>query len=428
VAKRRIPIWFLVGLAIAGLIATAVVGVFLWTSATATQLHPDPQGVPSVASADPPQRWAAAADRARAFARASVSDLNLPGLSIAVGVDGEIVWAEGFGLADLGSHDLDFSGQLALGDAVVMNPNRVGVTPETRFRIVGVSMALTSAAVGLLVEQGRLKLDEDIHVYVPAFPAKQWPVTVRQLMAHQGGIQNDGGDEAPLMARCERTIDGLALDDFAGHPLRFPPGTDRRYSTYGWILVSAAVEAAAEEPFFSFMRSRVFEPLGMHDTTPESWTEPIRNRATFYFPRFGGDTRYGPDLAREGDHACFAGAGAFLSTPSDLVRFGMAITSGALLRPETVRMLQTSLPLASGAETGTGLGWTLETVSLAGEPTRVARQDDRRSVGGSTTLLTFPDRGLVVAVTANITFVDTPAIALAIAEMFAEQRADPAGK
>ena len=90
--------------------------------------------------------------------------------------------------------------------------------------------------------------------------------------------------------------------------------------------MSAAVEEAANAPFFAFMRTQVFEPLGMRDTTIDVATEAIPARASFYWPRFGlvGDTRYGPKSARQGDHSCYAGAGAFLSTPSDLVRFGMA--------------------------------------------------------------------------------------------------------
>ena len=224
-------------------------------------------------------------------------------------------------------------------------------------------------------------------------------------------------------------VDALQQEDhFADRPLLFEPGTRYRYSTYGWILASAAAEAAANEPFFRLTRSRIFEPLGMNDTLPESWTEPIRNRATFYHPRFAADTRYGPDLAREGDHSCFAGAGAFLSTPSDLVRFGLAIIGGTLLQPGTIALLQTPQRLASGEETRSGLGWDLETVPLAGEPARLVRQDDRRSVGGSTSFLTFPERGLVVAVTSNITFADTSSVALKIAEVFAEQGKSPARK
>jgi serine beta-lactamase-like protein LACTB, mitochondrial len=193
--------------------------------------------------------------------------------------------------------------------------------------------------------------------------------------------------------------------------------------------VSAAVEAAANDPFFAFMRTRVFEPLGMRDTTVDVATEAIPARATFYWPRFGlaGDTRYGPKSARVGDYSCYAGAAAFLSTPSDLVRFGIGINSGKLLKPGTIKLLQTPQRLDSGEETGYGLGWELETHALAGQPARMAGHGSKRDfIGGTTFLMTFPERGLVVAVMANISFADTKSIALNIAQAFAEQGRSPA--
>ncbi|HYN06175.1 MAG TPA: serine hydrolase domain-containing protein [Vicinamibacterales bacterium] len=392
-------------LAVGGLLL-AILGLFAYVSFTATPLHPNAQDVPSVASADPSKRWADAVQEGQRLVRADLTEQNLPGLSVAVGVDGDIVWAEGFGWANL--------------------ENRTRVEPDTRFRIGGASMALTSAAVGLLLEKDRLKLDDEIQTYVTAFPKKQWPVTLRQLMGHVAGVRNDAGDEEPLSERCERTVDGLKR--FADSPLRFEPGTQFRYSTYGWILVSAAVEAAADEPFFTFMRTQIFEPLDMDDTRADVATDPIPDRATFYHPRFAADTTYGPELAREGDYSCFAGAGGFLSTPSDLVRFGMAITNGKLLQPATVKLLQTPPRLASGEESGYALGWDLETVQLAGESTRMAGHDGEFVLGGSTSLMTFPERGLVVAVTTNTSFADTAAIALKIAQAFAERAGSPLRK
>jgi CubicO group peptidase (beta-lactamase class C family) len=175
------------------------------------------------------------------------------------------------------------------------------------------------------------------------------------------------------------------------------------------------------------MRKQIFEPLGMRDTTIDLWTEPIPNRATFYFPRFAGDTRYGPQSVRQGDHSCYAGAGAFLSTPSDLVRFGLAVRSGKLLKPATIDMLQTPQTLASGEETGYGLGWRLETVPLAGHPTQMAGHGSKADfIGGTTYLMTFPERGIVVAVMTNTSFADTKSVALSIAQAFAEQGRSPA--
>jgi CubicO group peptidase (beta-lactamase class C family) len=221
-------------MAIAGLLA-AILGLFAYMSATATPLHPDAQSVQSVTHSAAPREWTDAAERGRQIVRAEIIGQNLPGLSVAVGAAGDVVWAEGFGWANIES--------------------RVPVEPGTLFRIGGASIPLTSAAAGLLIEKNRLKLDDEIHKYVTEFPKKQWPVTLRQVMGHTAGIKGDGGDEEPLFAaRCERTAD--ALQRFAESPLRFEPGTQFHYSTFGWILVSAAVEAAADERFFRFMRGQ----------------------------------------------------------------------------------------------------------------------------------------------------------------------------
>lgn len=404
---NRTETWLALIVVGVGVPLMAIIGLHSYMTATATPLHPDPRRVPSVRDSDPPREWADAVERGRQITRAGLTEQNLPGLSVAVGVGGEIVWAEGFGWADL--------------------ENRVPVAPDLRFRIGTASTVLTSAAVGLLLEKDRLGLDDEIQTYVPEFPQKQRPVTLRQLMGHLAGVRNDGGDEGPLYSeRCERPVEALRF--FADRSLLFEPGTRFRYSSYGWVLVSAAVEAAADAPFLTFMREQIFEPLRMDDTRADSATEPIPDRATFYFPRYAADPHYGLHLTRDIDYSCYAGASAFLSTPSDLVRFGMAIASGRLLRPATVQLLQTPQRLASGQETGYGLGWDLETVALAGEQTREAGHDGESLGGTVASLMTFPARKIVVAVTSNISYADTPAVALEIAQAFAEQRRSSAPK
>lgn len=398
----------LAGIGVAAiLIFTFVAGLFIYMGASATPLHPNPHDMPSVASLPAPQQWRETVERARQIVKTSAATQNLPGVSVAVGAGGEIVWAEGFGWARL--------------------DNPVPVTPETRFRIGTASKVITSAAVGLLLEKGRLNLDDEIQGHVPAFPMKQWPVTLRQVMAHTAGVRRDAGDEEPVSVRedepkslrCQGPADGLAR--FAERSLLFEPGTEYRYSNYGWILVSAAVEAAAAEPFATFMRKQIFEPLGMNDTTAESSVEPSPDRMPFYFPRFSADPRYGPDEGREVDYSCFAGSAAFLSTPSDLVRFGLAINGGKVLKPATVQLLQAPQRLASGQETGYGLGWDLETVTLAGEQMRVAGHDGELMGGTVASFITLPN-GILVAVTSNIGFADTASIAFKVAETFAARK------
>jgi CubicO group peptidase (beta-lactamase class C family) len=394
---NRTETWLaLIAVGVGGLFI-AIFGVHSYMTGTATPLHPEAQSVPSVTEAEPSRTWADAVARSRQIVRAGLSEQNLPGLSVAVGVGGEVVWAEGFGFADL--------------------EKRVPVTPEHRFRIGTMSMTLTSAAVGLLLENDRLKLDEEIQTHVPQFPKKEWPVTLRQLMAHTAGVRSDGGDEGPLFSRqCERPVE--ALQHFAESKLLFEPGTKYRYSRYGWIAVSAAVEAAAGEDFLTFMRTQIFDPLGMHDTRADSLTREIPDRATFYFPRYSADPRYGPDPMRPLNYSCYAGSSVFLSTPSDLVRFGIAINSGKLLQPGTVQLLQTPQRLRSGEETGHGLGWDLETVTLSGEQTRAVGHDGDSLGGIVASFMTFRERGLVVAVMSNISYAETPSLALTIAEAF----------
>ena len=383
-----------------GLVVAFVVGLFAWVSLTAPTLHPDAAAVKSVAHAAPAAKWAGTVEQGRQVVRTALKEQNLPGLSVAVGLGGEIVWAEGFGWADL--------------------EHQEPVAPDMKFRLGTASKVLTSAAVGLLLERNRMKLEDEIQTYVPEFPKKQWPVTVRHLMAHLAGVRNDGGDEGPFYSKhCERTVD--ALPTFAGQELLFEPGTRYRYSNYGWILVSAAVEAAADERLLTFMRTQIFEPLAMQDTRAES-TETVSKRATFYFPRFAADPKYGYHAMRQIDLSCYSGSSVLLSTPSDLVRFAMAIDNGKLLKAETVQLLQTSQRLPSGEETGYGLGWDLETATLSGAQTRVVGHDGEVLGGTVASLMTFPEHRIVVAVMSNIPYADTFAVGSKIAEAFVEQR------
>ena len=395
-AKTRTETWLALFALAVGLVITATLGMWGYMSVTSKPHHPNPQDAPSVARATPAQQWTNAVQQAQQVARAALTEQNLPGLSVAAGVDGEIVWAEGFGWADLDT--------------------RVPVSPEMRFRIGTASVVLTSAAVGLLFEKHQLKPDDEIQKYVPEFRKKDWPVTVRQLMGHTSGVRNDGGDEGPLFGeRCRRPVDAMRF--FADRELLFQPGSQYAYSSYGWIVLSAAIEAAAGEPFLSFMQERIFERLDMDDTIADS-TEAIPNRVTFYFPRFAADPHYGLHLMRPLDLSCYAGASVFLSTPSDLVRFGMAVNAGTLLQPATVQLLQTSQRLSTGQETGYGLGWDVEAVTLAGRATRTAGHNGDVLGGMTASLITSPDHRIAVAVTSNISYTDTNAVALRIAEAF----------
>jgi serine beta-lactamase-like protein LACTB len=393
--------WEAVFAVLFAVVTTVVGGGALYFVSTMT-VHTDPAAVPSTPGVHA-ERYAGAIEESRRLAHALLLEENLPGLSVAVARDGEIVWTEGFGWADL--------------------EGRRPVTPRTQFRLGSVSKTLTAAAIALLYERGRIDLDAPVQTYVPAYPHKPWTMTTRQLMGDIAGVHRIRGDnnDNPPGGHCASVDDALAT--FADEPLLFEPGTRYRFSTYGWILLSAVVEEAAGEPLPRFLRREILEPLGMESTVLEDGAN-VPDLASSYIPRASMRTRLGVRKGARLDNSCLAGAGAFFSTPSDLVRFGSAMLQPGLLQAETIALLQTPLRLTSGASTDFALGWKVERIQLAGAPARMVAH--RATPNGSTVvLLTFPDHGVVVAAASNISLADgVDPLGRKIAEIFTRPRSD----
>jgi len=389
---------FEIAIALILTVAIVILGGVGYFYLTINPVHTDPALVPSTVTAAPAERYSAAVEKARSLARALVVKENLPGLSVAVAIDGEIVWAEGFGFANIES--------------------RVPVTPRTRFRTGSVSKTLTAAAVALLYDHGRIDLEAPVQTYVPSYPQKQWAIGIQQLLGDVAGVHRPRGDSNDNLAYGHCTSLEEAVKVIAGEPLSFEPGTQYQFSTYGWVLLSAVVENASREPFPVFMNREVFKPLGMDRTALEG-ADADTDTVAFYFPRADMNPRYGLEIGPGADYSCFAGAGAFLSTPSDLVRLGSAMLKPGFLKAETIGLFQTPLQLKSGASTGFALGWKVDTLPLAGAPTKVLRH--RATPTGSTvSLSSFPDRNLVISVTTNVThgMAAVDPFALQVAEVF----------
>jgi CubicO group peptidase (beta-lactamase class C family) len=197
-----------------------------------------------------------------------------PGMSVAVAVDGKLVWAEGFGVADL--------------------EQCVPVTPKTKFRIGSTSKPLTSAAVALLYDQKHLDLDAPILRYVLNFPDKGHVITTRQLLGHLGGIRGYSAEEGSKLDRDVYRSVSESLKRFKDDPLAAPPDAKWIYSTYGYVLASAAIEGATGQDFLSFMHDKVFVPLGMEDTFADESDKIILNRARWYTVVADGSYRNTP--------------------------------------------------------------------------------------------------------------------------------------
>lgn len=257
---------------------------------------------------------------------------KIPGIDVAVSIDGEIVWAEGFGYADL--------------------EHSVPVIPgKTRFRIGSVSKPLTSAALGILMDRGKINLNAPIQTYVPYFPPKEYPITVKQVGGHIAGIRHYQGNEF-LEKEHYKTVKS-SLTIFESDPLLFEPGSKFSYSSYGFNLLSAVIEGASGEDFLPFIQREVFSALGMTLTCPDKNDSIIINRTSFYQLNSLNSINNAPYV----DNSYKWAGGGFISTTMDLLRFGEAHLSPGFLSAKTLIELTTTQELNSGETTGYGIGW-----------------------------------------------------------------------
>ncbi len=295
---------------------------------TSADLRARAEAVPSCGAQETTE-YTGAARQARELVKEMMSERDIPGLSAAVAVEGKIVWSEGFGYANV--------------------EQQIPACPETQFRIASVSKALTSAAVAQLHEPGKLDLDAPVQRYVPSFPDKGYTITTRELAGHRAGIRHYRDDEVYHLKHYASVMESLKV--FDNDPLLFPPGTRFSYSSYGYVLISAAVEGASGEDFLTYMHQHIFEPLGMRHTVEDRADVFMPHRAHFY-----DGTKDGPLVdCPYTDTSVVWAAGGFLSTAEDLVRFGSAYLGGNFLKPETVKLfftMQSKIPVLP-----LGYGW-----------------------------------------------------------------------
>ncbi len=303
---------------------------------------------------------------------------NIPGMAIAVGIGNQIVWSEGFGYADL--------------------DKGTPVTTRTQFRIASVSKLLTSAVVGKMYEQGCLDLDADVRKYVPEWPDKCYNISSRQLAGHLGGIREYRTTDFTV-----KNIDGKryknakeALSIFAEDTLVAPPGTKYNYTSLGYTLLEAALEGASGESFIRYMKKHVLDPLGMRSTLPNHPDSTITRLSTLYAHDSQGANK---SIRNMRPTYKFAGGG-YVSTAEDLVRFGMAFLRPGFFKQSTLDMLFQSQQLQTGELTGVGIGWVVSDRDPWG---RRIYYHNGNQPGARPVLIVYPDHGLVIAITTNVT-------------------------
>jgi CubicO group peptidase (beta-lactamase class C family) len=287
-----------------------------------------------------------APDKIRNIERLISSEMSrqgIPGMSVAVGMAESVVWSAGYGLADM--------------------ENFVPAKAATVYRTASIAKPITAVGVMQMVERGRLDLDAPVQKYVPEFPEKKWPVTLRHVLGHLSGIRDYRGESESLNTQHFYSL-REALDAFRADELVSEPGTEYRYSTLSYVLAGAAIESASGLPYARFLRESICEPAGMTHTRLDDAHDIIPNRAAGYRRTADGRLMNAHLL----DTSNRAPGGGLVSTAGDLVRFALAVGSGKLLRPPSVAEMFRALETRDGKCTNYGLGWAIgkDTVSHGG--------------------------------------------------------------
>ena len=314
-------------------------------------------------------------DAVREIDRLVTTDMSgqrIPGLSIAVLDRSGAMWSNAYGMADL--------------------ENFVPVKSYTAFRTASIAKPMTAIAIMQLVERGKVDLDAHVGRYVPSFAARPQRITVRSLLGHLGGIRHyRDGVEANSTAHFASTRE--ALRAFENDELANEPGVKMTYTTYGYVLLGAVLEAASGATYMEYLRANIFEPAGMRSTTDDDPYAVVPNRARGYIRTPTGTVRNSPLHDTSGKVA----GGGLLSTSEDLIRLVQALHAGKLLKPESVAAMFVSLATADGKKTGYGLGW-----GIAEKNGRKVISHGGGQSGVSTLLLYSPAEPVALAVMANL--------------------------
>ena len=310
---------------------------------------------------------------------------SVPGIGVAVVLDGEPVWSAGFGMSDL--------------------ENYAPATSSTLFRLGSISKPITAVAILQLNERGKLDLDAPVQTYCPAFPKKEWPITTRELLGHLGGIRHyreDGKGDIPEDSARHFSSMEESLRIFADDPLVAKPGTKFQYSTYGYTLIGCVLEGAASEKYVDFVRKNVFQPAGMGQTQADDFFAVIPHRTRWYHKDKAGVVRNAGVL----DSSYKIPGGGLISSADDMARFEAAILADKLMKRATRDLMWTVPQPTEGKPSHYALGWFVADKFGLRTTGHTGGQQ-----GTDTAFLIVPDRRAGVVVLANMDNVNTNRLA-----------------
>jgi CubicO group peptidase (beta-lactamase class C family) len=255
-----------------------------------------------------------------------------PGAAVIVVRDGQTILRKGYGMANL-----------ELG---------VPIEPDMVFRLGSITKQFTAVCILMLLEQGKLALDDPITKFLPNYPTRGYVITVEHLLTHTSGLRSytDMPERIPLI-RKDFTLQEL-IDFFKNQPMQFAPGTRWVYNNSGYVLLGAIIEKVTTQTYEQFMQQHIFQPLGMKRSYYDSPERIIPRRVAGY----QGNPNGYSNAAYVSMTQPYA-AGALASTVDDLALWDAALHADRLVKQETLQRAFALYRLADGSFTDYGYGW-----------------------------------------------------------------------
>ena len=359
----------IIGVLAVAIVVSAAVAIYIFSI-----IEKRPADIPAVTSVTYIADFAPAKAAADDWLKALYADNNTPSVSASVGIDGQVVWAGAIGYTDV--------------------KRRVPVQINSLYRIGSISKSLTAATVMRMVDKGQIQLDAPVNVYAEGFADGKATYTVRQLLSHQAGIRHYSHDISESF-NAKAYADTRAAAAFVEHdPLLFEPGKGFHYSTYGYTILALAMEGAAHAPFEQIIEDDVLKPAGMASTRQDKAGQAAKKLKPYLL--VGGALIEAPEDNVSHKYA----GGGYVSTPSDLVRFGNALLDKNFLTAESRNALWTPVALKNGQINPEyyALGFRTGQDSVG----RFVHHGGTAN-GGYAFLLIYPESGVVVALATNYT-------------------------
>jgi cyanophycinase len=332
------------------------------------------------------------------FVDSLFADFNTPatpGAAVLVAMDGRILVSKGYGLADLEA--------------------RSPVTPHTNFRLASVTKQFTAMAIMLLVQDGKLRLDESLTDIFPDFPAYGRRITVRHLLTHTSGLQ-DYESFVPD-SQATQVLDADVLRRMSTlDSTYFTPGARFSYSNSGYAMLAMIVQKRSGVRFADFLKTRIFDRVGMPWTLArEEGHATVQRRAYGYTRRAGGWVR-----TDQSNTSAVLGDGGIYTSVSELYRWSRALETRELLGDSLRALIFQRGPRSDSAGVAYGFGWYLETKHAL-----PLTRHTGTSIGFRNAIIRYPTLGATIIVLTNRSGANAGELAEQIAERLTAVKRDP---